>query len=148
MTQVSKNPLSPKIQRGIESSFWWVLANLQKEEEVKSFLNDFLSPAEKTMLVKRLAIAVLLLRGYTYKNIREVLKVSYPTINHIQRWLTKGGRGYRMVFEKLKNRENWDDFFDGVDNFLKDAFGAHFAGPRETDKPTEEGFKNIFLHKT
>ena len=117
--QVSKSSLSPKIKREIEASFWWVLANLQREEEVKNFFNDFLSPTEKTMLIKRLAIAVLLLKGYTYENIREVLKVSYPTINHIQRWLSGGGKGYRMVFDKLIAREKFDEFFESIDNFLK-----------------------------
>lgn len=155
MTQVSKNPLSPKIKRDIEEAFWWILANLQKEEEVKNFLNDFLSPTERVMLVKRLAIAVLLLRGYTYKNIREVLKVSYPTINHIQRWLSGGGRpglpagrGYRMVFEKLNNKERFEEFYASVDNFLKDIFGVHFTADRETERAVEEGFKNILSDKT
>lgn len=144
MTQVSKSPLSPKISKEIENSFWWILTNLQKEEEVKKFLNDFLSPTEKTMLIKRLAIAMLLLKGYTYKDIREILKVSYPTINHIQRWLAKGGRGYKMVFEKSLSQGKFGEFLQNVDNLLKDNFGVRFAVDGETEKKEDEGFKNIF----
>lgn len=142
--QVSKSPLSPKISKEIENSFWWILTNLQKEEEVKKFLNDFLSPTEKIMLIKRLAIAMLLLKGYTYRNIREILKVSYPTINHIQRWLAKGGRGYKIVFEKLLSQGKLGEFFQNIDNLLENSFGARFTVDKGTEKTRDEGFKNIF----
>lgn len=146
--QVSKNPLSPKISREIENSFWWILTNLQKEEEVKKFLNDFLSPTEKIMLIKRLAIAMLLLKGYTYRNIREILKVSYPTINHIQRWLAKGGKGYKIVFEKLLSQGKLGEYFQNVDNLLKNSLGIRFVSDKGTEKIEDDAFKNILAKQT
>ena len=104
MTKVSKRLLDKDLENRIFEVFTKSIVELKNSDDVKSFLNDLLSPVEKIMLVKRLAIAILLLKGYTYEMIDDALKVSHTTIMRISFWLKYGeNNGYRRV----------------IDNFLK-----------------------------
>ena len=53
-------------------------------------MDDFLSPTEKTVLVKRLAIAVMLIKGNDYNSIRQTLKVTPVTISKISLKIAHG----------------------------------------------------------
>ena len=98
--QVSRIPLNKKISKQISEDFLFSLVKLNKKEEVLSFLEEFLTPTEKTMLSKRLGVALLLQRGTSYNDIAELLKVSTATIVVIKRTLVKD-YSYRKVIEKL-----------------------------------------------
>src|SRR3989344_4824995 len=76
MSQVSKRVLSKKIQESLFQNFWEIFAQIKKPKEVAIFLEDFLSPTEKVMLAKRLAIAILFSKGYNHRSISSLLKVS------------------------------------------------------------------------
>jgi len=60
MTHVSRKKLPNKILRQILDSFLYVLTDIKDKEAMAEFLDSFLSPTEKLMLAKRLAIAFLL----------------------------------------------------------------------------------------
>lgn len=66
MTQVSKYPVHRDVEKRMFEIFKTTISNLKHSEEIEDFLEDFLSPVEKIMLAKRLAIAVLLAKNYTY----------------------------------------------------------------------------------
>lgn len=114
MPQISRFPLKPKIAKEITNSLWWVVANLRTEDEVSKFLGDLLTTTEKTMLAKRLAVALMLEKGFTYWQIRDTLKVSTATILAMRNWLEKGGEGYRLAIRKLLRREK-------IKNFLQES---------------------------
>lgn len=71
------------------------------------------------MLAKRLAIAAMLTKGYSYKDIGDVLKVSPTTVLNIKNWLERGGEGYKMAIKKLAEREVMDNFWKEVGEILK-----------------------------
>jgi uncharacterized protein YerC len=74
MAKVSQIPLSPKIQEKVLSNFWQVIVDLKKKSEVEDFMNDLLTSTEKTMLSKRLAIALMLEKGADYEVVCKTLK--------------------------------------------------------------------------
>lgn len=60
-----------------------LLANLHREHEVKAFLDQFLTKAEKVTFAKRLGIAQELGSGKSYEQIAKHLKVSSATISGV-----------------------------------------------------------------
>lgn len=114
MAQLSKFPLKSAVHDEIINSFVWLLCRFSSENELNSFLNDFLSDTEKLMFSKRLAIALMVEKGYSYYTIRDTLKVSTSTILRITQWIQKGGKGYRIALNKLSKRESMKGFWDSV----------------------------------
>lgn len=118
MTQVSKYPLKKEIEEKIFEILLKTIADLKKPEEVEGFLDDFLSPVEKIMLAKRLAIAVLLGKGYDYRGIREILKVTPGTVAGVNIKLKYGGRGCKRIVEKFLKEEKIEKLFEKIDEAL------------------------------
>jgi len=77
-----------------------------------ALLRDLLTPVERIMIAKRLAIAVLLYREKTYEEIQDTLKVSKPTIAMVNGQLKYFGHGYREFVDKLSREKRWQGFFD------------------------------------
>lgn len=121
MSQVSKYPLAKSTQNRLYQLFWQTIADLKESLKVEEFFNDLLTPTEKVMLAKRLAITVMLLKGYDYFSIRKALKVSPSTIGTISLWLKYSGSGYRKTLEKLIKKEKIDNIFKTIDQTLNTA---------------------------
>lgn len=115
---VSKRVLNEELQSKIFNVFIKTLVDLKYEDEVKDFLEDLLSPTEKIMLVKRLAIAILLSKGYTYEAIDNILKVSRPTINRVSFALRYGKSGYQKAISKIVRQEKREEFIDKIEEIL------------------------------
>ena len=64
MSQVSKYPLKKAIYSYISELFFNTIVSLSDKRKTDEFLQDFLTPVEKIMLTKRLAIYDLLGKGY------------------------------------------------------------------------------------
>lgn len=97
-----------------------VLAMIGKPNEIADFLDDVLSPTEKTMIAKRLFIAILLARGFTYEQIEGTLKVSSPTVRNVNIALKHGKYGYVNAINKIVRHEKVQAFLDVVgEGFLQ-----------------------------
>lgn len=118
MAQVSKRYLQKQVEERILDLFWTSLSSLSTKDKIAIFLDDLLSPTEKVMLSKRLAIAFMLLKGYDYSSINERLKVSDQTIWNIKTNLNHKGKGYKLVIENIMSKENWDKFWEDLDHFF------------------------------
>lgn len=101
MTQVSKYPLNKALHTHILDALYQTIVKLSDKKRVEGFLNDFLTPTEKIMLAKRLAIFIMLSDGYSYEIIRETLKVSPPTIAAASRYYKYLGRDGREIVDEI-----------------------------------------------
>ncbi len=120
MPQVSKRLTSQKISKRLPELLIETIVNCSNSYQTQKFLDDFLTPTEKIMLGKRLAIAVLLLKGYDYATISQLLKVSSATIGKIVNLLRFSDGGLKMMAEKQLSKENWKNlFFEAGRIFLK-----------------------------
>ncbi|OGM21310.1 hypothetical protein A2955_04635 [Candidatus Woesebacteria bacterium RIFCSPLOWO2_01_FULL_37_19] len=106
MPQISKNIMSPKVEKKIYDIFINSVSSVKSENEVVDFLNDLLSHTEKVMLAKRVSIAFLLLEGkLRYRDISKILKVSLGTIARVNGVLALQRRGYKKILgEALKKK--------------------------------------------
>ena len=102
MTRVSRIPLRGKTYSQITQIFWEVISELANEEAAEEFLNVFLSKAEKTMLAKRLAVAVMLLAGLGAVEISNSLKVSTGTIRDVNYKLAD--IRFKQIIEKFTEK--------------------------------------------
>lgn len=118
MPQVSKRWLSKDIEEKIFALFFQAFAQLSKPVDIAKFLNDLLGPVEKIMLAKRLAIAVLLRRGYDYEGIKKTLRVSSETIARVNIALNHGGEGYAMVVDEILKDRQMREFWEGIEDTL------------------------------
>src|SRR3990167_11327967 len=119
MSQVSRRTLNKSLEEYIFKNFIKTIAKLKEPNQIEKFFEDLLSPIEKTMLTKRLAIAVLLIKGYTYEQIDHTLKVTRPTIKNISFALKYGQKdGYQKAVKEIMNDQNREAFFDKVEEIL------------------------------
>ena len=80
MTQVSKRLLKKELEEKIYQTFWEVVAKLNKLDEANLFFSDLFTRAERINFIKRLSIVVLLYKGYDWRQICDLLKVSPNTV--------------------------------------------------------------------
>lgn len=114
MAQVSKYPIRKEIADRIFELFIKTLINVKKKEDAEKLVADLLTPTERIVLAKRLTIAFLLEKGYDYRSIKGILKVSSPTIAAVNLVRQYGSKGYKIFINKIAKEES-------ISKFLKDA---------------------------
>ncbi len=115
MAQISKRYLEKKVEDRIVDLFWTSLSLLSTKEDVGLLLEDLLTPTEKLMLAKRLAIAFMVIKGESYPIINERLKVSDTTIWNVKLNLIHKGKGYKSTIKKIMSKEKWEKFWNDLD---------------------------------
>lgn len=102
MARYNQNKISYERQDALFDDFCSALSKLRAKDEIKNFLKDLMNRQERLMFIRRLQIAELLFKGYTYEEIKEALHVGEPTIARVSRWLNFGRNGYKNVLQKKK----------------------------------------------
>ena len=110
MTHVSRFPIPKDVYFEILDELYWVLADVKKPEEMKSFLGDFFTKTERLMLAKKARA-----RCYGHKKIRyryreKVLHVSTGTIYRMKEKLDAGGNGIMASVRRLMKHEAFEQF--------------------------------------
>lgn len=109
MSQVSKYPVRKDVYEEIFETLLETIAGLTTKRSVASFFEEFLTPIERIMFAKRLAVGLLIAKGYDYKQIGDLLKVSTSTIADYSIFY-KYGKGYREIINKLLLDEKIEKF--------------------------------------
>jgi len=118
MSQVSKYQLSKQVEEEIKSVFAETLSLLSNKEDIFAFTDDFLSPTERIMLSKRIAIAMMLKKGYNYEIIKDILKVSQATIASVNLKLKYTGKGYHQVLDRILRQQKINAIFDKIETVI------------------------------
>jgi len=113
MTQVSKYPVREDIYKDIFEVFLETIAGLTTQKSVAAFFEEFLTPTERVMLAKRLSVGLLLGKGYNYREISELLRVSTTTVSSYS-FYYKSGKGYRAVVDKILRNKKIEGFLLGL----------------------------------
>lgn len=77
------------------------LRQLRTSDEIFRFVRELLTPGEILMLGRRIRIARRLLAGESYDAIFKKERVSFTTIQHVDRVIQRGLRGYRTVLKRM-----------------------------------------------
>ncbi len=134
MSQVSRRLLNKETKNKIDSLLIESLTTFSSKEAVSDFISDLLTPTEKIVLSKRLAIAYLLIKGYSYNIIKSTLKVSSPTIGAISIILKNKGQGLRNAINKISQRRGVKNIFTEIGEIAIDLLGKGKGGDWKTTK--------------
>jgi uncharacterized protein YerC len=118
MAQVSKYPVSKEVSDRMFEVLQDTISSLNGKADVEEFLGELLSPIEKIMLAKRLAIAILLTKRYSYPSIIKILRVTPGTIATVSLTLKYKGKGYQKAVEKILLNEKMSDFWQKIEDLL------------------------------
>lgn len=105
MTMVSKYKLRPDVWDRIFNLFSDSLRSAKNKPQFDMFLSDFLSPTEKIMLAKRFATAVLLAKGNSYDEIKQILHVTSATIAKVNISIKYGGEGLNKTIKGVLQKQ-------------------------------------------
>mgnify|MGYP000229660295 CR=1 FL=1 len=78
---------------------------LKNIDECYMFFEDLCTVTEIRALAQRLEVARMLRNGITYSEISEKTGASTATISRVNRYLNYGADGYKLVLDRLENKE-------------------------------------------
>ena len=105
MPIVSRKALHPTVKVKIQELLLDCICRCRDQKTTAGFIDDLLTDTEKVMIAKRIAVALMILKGYPSLDIEETLKVSGQTIWTMRVWLTAKGEGYREMLEEVIDRD-------------------------------------------
>lgn len=91
------------LQKELNNTFFQTLEDIRTKEHFEIFLNDFLTPEELHMFVKRLGIAYWLKKKRTYENIKTNLHVTTSEIKAVEKKLNT--KGIKLALKYLEATE-------------------------------------------
>lgn len=148
MPRVSKRKVNAAVSQRMKSLLLDVISGLNNNQEIEEFLAEFLTPTEKIMLAKRLAIAMLLVKEYQYESIREILKVSTSTIDRVSYWIKHEGRTFKKIVENIvkkeKDEENWHAFWQSISSATVTWTRGNWAARRKKIIEKEAEFRKKY----
>lgn len=85
--------------------FFKAVLALQNMDECYAFFEDLCTVQELKAISQRLLVAKMLSDRYVYSDIVAATGASTATISRVNRSLTYGCDGYKIVFDRLKDEE-------------------------------------------
>jgi len=117
MARISKKRLEKDVHEKLFTLFFEIVGKKNNKQEFIKIIKELLSPVERIMIAKRIAIVYLLLKQIDYTVIEEALKVSSATIARYKFQLEKSD-GLVPAFNKILNNDKillfLDELFDSL----------------------------------
>lgn len=113
MPQISKRPLRENVLEKLFDLFFELVGKKSNKKEFLSVLSDVLSPTERIMIAKRIAIMYLLTKNVDYRTICNLLNVSTATVCKFNLLLEKS-RGVGTIYHGMIRNEKMKEFLEEV----------------------------------
>jgi len=97
--------MNSKLKDDMTDKLFEAILLLENIEECYNFFEDICTIAEIKALAQRLEVASMLRKGKTYTEISEATGASTATISRVNRALNYGADGYKMILDRLENKE-------------------------------------------
>lgn len=118
MPRVSRKVIKKEMLQELDDYFVSLISGLVNPNQIRYFLNDFLTLEEKVMLAKRLMVHLMLENGYGSSQIENVVGVSRETIRiHRSIW-SRGGQAYKRIIGRISKKEKSKRFWQKVEKIL------------------------------
>lgn len=128
MPQISRRFLQSKVQKKMDELLIELIGKCRSREEAAGFTAALLTPTEKTMIAKRLAITLMLLKGYSPGDIDDILKVSIATVYKVMGWMSTVDKGYLKLIQEFVEHDKRQQ--EDHDQALKEAQSNWIIPPR------------------
>lgn len=83
-----------------------IILMLKDNEECYRFFEDICTITEINAIAQRLEVAKMLKRGVTYQEIAQSVGASTATISRVNRSLSYGAGGYKLMLARLEEQNN------------------------------------------
>lgn len=113
MVRISRFPLKEDLLNKLFDLFFNVVGQKNNIKDFKATIVDLLSPTERIMIAKRIAIMYLLLRKIDYVTISDTLKVSPSTVAKFHSIMEKS-TGIVPTCSKLLQDEKFKEFLEEI----------------------------------
>ncbi len=123
MAQVSKIPVRKEVYTKAFEVYVNALLSLNNKKDIVVFLDEFFTPTEKVMFVKRFAIPILYEKGYTYREISDILKVSTGTVSRIVIFYNSS-KQFKDLVKRLLEEEKIKKFLLDLGDIIASAAGV------------------------
>jgi TrpR-related protein YerC/YecD len=100
--------LNPKLKDKSTDRLFEAILSLETIEECYRFFEDLVTVAEIKAFAQRFEVAGMLMDKKTYKEIHSKTGASEATISRVNKSLFYGADGYKLILERLKEREKKD----------------------------------------
>ncbi|MDF2614726.1 MAG: hypothetical protein K0S71_2512 [Clostridia bacterium] len=94
--------MNSKIKDDLTDRLFEAILTLNSVEECYSFFEDICTVHEIKSLAQRLEVAKMLQDKKTYIEIQHVTGASTATISRVNRCLSYGSDGYKMILDRIK----------------------------------------------
>lgn len=138
MTQVSKKYLRREIEEKVYLTFWQTIVDTKNVDEASGFFSEFFTKNEKVNFAKRLTIAILLHKGYEWRMIADMIKVSPTTIGKMAAKLESDE--FQKMLAKMDEKEEWKKFWIDIGKTY-----LRLTHPERLAKLDEEGVENVYF---
>src|SRR3990167_9033795 len=101
MPHISKKGVKRKTFLRISNDLVVMIAGLHSKREAKLLLNEILTPTERIMLAKRIAIIFMLKKNYSFETIWRTLKVSPSTVARF--WKQTKTHSFHTISRRISN---------------------------------------------
>lgn len=109
MVQLSKQKLDPDLDRRIHALFYQILTCIRSHDDFQRTFIGVLSPIELTVLARRMALFLLLVKKIDREHIHQVLKVSNATISKYA-MILENNNDVQKRFHQLADMQNINIF--------------------------------------
>ncbi|MDL2234829.1 YerC/YecD family TrpR-related protein [Christensenellaceae bacterium OttesenSCG-928-L17] len=99
---------SSKLKSPELDALFELILMLETQEECYCFFEDICTITEIRTIAQRLEVAKMLRKGVTYQEIAQRLGASTATISRVNRALTYGSSGYKLLLDRL-DKQNAED---------------------------------------
>lgn len=104
MAKVDYRRLSPETRQRNLERLMKTLGHSGLSHRGQEFLHNLLMESEVTMFARRIEIARLLVRGFSFLEIQRALRVGINNIMSVDRWLAARMYAYRLIVEKVRRQ--------------------------------------------
>ncbi|MGL4362691.1 MAG: YerC/YecD family TrpR-related protein [Cellulosilyticaceae bacterium] len=94
--------MNQKLRDDMTDGLFDAITMINTREECYSFFEDICTINEIKSLAQRLEVAKLLDQKVTYNDIQQKTGASTATISRVNRCLSYGSDGYKMILERIK----------------------------------------------
>lgn len=115
MSQISKRYIPPWTQEKILDIFLNSMLKIKNKNLANNFFNEFFTPTEKIMLIKRIACLYLLFKKVSIRECSDILKLSTSTVAKYCDWLNKN-KTISDILRRILKEENFLKLVDKIIN--------------------------------
>ena len=117
------------------------LVSIKDKKKLNGFVHSIFTPTERIMFAKRLAAALLLAKGHSYKNVGKILRMSHPTIAKMNFRLKYEGEDLVPIIEDIFRKQSKAVLIEELKDLFDIPTKSSLKSPDRFRRMSERGSK-------